>query len=57
LTTTAATIRIDGSGDAEIRAVDTLDAKLSGSGDVRYWGSPTITRSILGSGRIVKAGN
>lgn len=47
-------IRINGSGDASINAINYLNVSVSGSGDVKYSGNPTIETSISGSGSIRK---
>jgi len=48
-------VRISGSGDAEVQAIESLDIKISGSGDVRYHGDPKkIEQKISGSGSIKK---
>lgn len=49
-----ATIRIYGSGDADVYAAATLDVKVAGSGDVNYKGNAQISSSIAGSGRVKK---
>ena len=43
---------VTGSGDVEVHALRTLDARVTGSGDIRYRGEPSVTRSITGSGDI-----
>lgn len=45
-------IRIAGSGNTYIHAVDELDVSISGSGDVSYSGNPAITTKASGSGSI-----
>lgn len=49
-----ATIRIYGSGDADVFATARLDVHVAGSGDVRYKGDAQISSSIAGSGRVKK---
>ena len=49
-----ATIRIYGSGDADLFASMKLDVHVGGSGDVRYKGNPQVSSSIAGSGRVKK---
>ena len=45
-------IKISGSGDVDVWAVDYLKVKISGSGDVRYKGHPDLDISITGSGDV-----
>ena len=48
-----ATITINGSGDAEVFASDSISAKINGSGNIEYFGNPEIVDSIInGSGDI-----
>ena len=47
-------VRIAGSGDAEVTARKTLAVSIAGSGDVRYRGDPKLTRSIAGSGTVAR---
>ncbi len=48
-----ATARIDGSGNINVYASQTLDATIAGSGNIFYFGNPpTVRRSISGSGNI-----
>jgi Putative auto-transporter adhesin, head GIN domain len=49
-----ATIKIYGSGDAEVFADRKLDVHVAGSGDVDYRGSAQVSSSIAGSGRVKK---
>ena len=49
-----ATIRIYGSGDADLFASMKLDVHVGGSGDVRYKGNPQVSSSIAGSGTVKK---
>lgn len=49
-----ATVRIYGSGNADIFASVKLDVHVAGSGDVNYKGNPQISSSIAGSGRVKK---
>jgi len=49
------TVRVSGSGDANVVALESLDAKVSGSGDVRYRGDPPRTNtSVSGSGTVTR---
>ena len=47
-----AIITISGSGDAQVKLSQTLDASISGSGSVYYRGNPLITTHISGSGKV-----
>lgn len=48
-------IRISGSGDAEVTAKEALDVRVSGSGEVVYYGNPVnVNSAINGSGEIAK---
>ena len=48
----SATVRISGSGNADICVSDNLNANISGSGSINYRGNPQINSSISGTGRI-----
>lgn len=45
-------IRVSGSGDLYVNAIDYLEATISGSGNVFYHGNPQIKTSISGSGSV-----
>ncbi len=48
-------IKLSGSGDSKVYAVDSLIAELLGSGDVCYKGNPHFTHiNALGSGELIK---
>lgn len=47
-------IKINGSGNTSINALNSLKVNVKGSGDVRYSGDPTIKTSISGSGSVTK---
>jgi len=49
-----ATIKIYGSGDADVFASVKLDVHVAGSGDVHYKGNAQLSSSIAGSGRVKK---
>jgi hypothetical protein len=49
-----ATVKIYGSGDADIFASVKLDVHVAGSGDVNYKGNAQVSSSIAGSGRVKK---
>jgi len=52
LKTVNSTVRVSGSGDAEINASRKIDAAVSGSGDIRYTGGAKVASSKSGSGDI-----
>lgn len=53
LVTKKSTIKISGSGNAEVNVSEELNTKISGSGEVRYKGRPKIVnQQITGSGKI-----
>lgn len=54
LSTKVANCNIMGSGDIEIKAIDSLKAKVNGSGNIRYSGNPVGEIKVNGSGRIEK---
>ena len=45
-------LKITGSGDCEVNALETLNVKITGSGDVKYTGSPQISQKVTGSGKV-----
>jgi hypothetical protein len=45
-------VKVTGSGDAQVNAVERLQAQITGSGDIRYRGSPKSDARITGSGEI-----
>lgn len=47
-------VKISGSGSAEVVATQKLDSKIAGSGDVKYWGNASVNTSIAGSGSVRK---
>ena len=49
-----ATIKIYGSGNADVFVEGKLDVHVAGSGDVNYKGNAQISSSIAGSGRVKK---
>lgn len=49
-----ANINIAGSGNANVHASVTLDAKIAGSGNVYYKGSPQVSSKVVGSGSVIK---
>lgn len=55
LETRESTVKVSGSGNAEVSANDQLDVNISGSGDVRYKGTPAIDLQVSGSGKLVNA--
>jgi Putative auto-transporter adhesin, head GIN domain len=53
LVTASTSIRVSGSGDANINASDRIDAAVNGSGDIRYTGAAkTVNAQKSGSGDI-----
>ncbi len=46
-------VRIDGSGNAFVNAINSLIVKIYGSGNVYYTGNPLVDVEISGSGRLV----
>lgn len=49
-----ATVKIYGSGDADVFASVKLDVHIAGSGNVHYKGNAQVSTSIAGSGRVKK---
>jgi len=49
-----ATIKIYGSGDADVFVEGKLDVHVAGSGDINYKANAQISSSIAGSGRVKK---
>ncbi len=49
-----ATIKIYGSGDADVFVDGKLDVHVAGSGDVHYRGNAQVSSSVAGSGRVKK---
>ncbi|NLR56758.1 DUF2807 domain-containing protein [Chitinophaga polysaccharea] len=49
-----ASVKIAGSGDADVYASVKLDAKITGSGNVNYGGTPSVNSSVTGSGTVQK---
>jgi len=49
-----ATIKIYGSGNADLSVDGKLDVHVAGSGDVNYRGNAQVSSSIAGSGRVKK---
>ena len=47
---------INGTGAAEVNAVDELKASLTGMGSITYVGDPKVEKSIGGLGRVSKKG-
>jgi hypothetical protein len=48
------TVKIYGSGNADVFASVKLDVHVAGSGDVRYKGNAQTSSSIAGSGSVKK---
>lgn len=51
-----ASVRIDGSGSAEIAVREALDADIGGSGEIGYRGRPALRERITGAGRVTHLG-
>lgn len=49
-----AEVAIDGNGEVQLAANNTLAVRIDGVGQVRYHGNPAVTRSIRGVGSIEK---
>ena len=49
-----ATVKIYGSGNADLFVDGKLDVHVAGSGDVNYKGNAQVSSSIAGSGRVRK---
>lgn len=47
-------IKISGSGNAEVVATEKLSTKISGSGEIKYWGDAVVESKVSGSGHISK---
>lgn len=54
LQTEDATVKIAGSGNAEVFATANLDVHVMGSGEVRHRGNAQVNTKIQGSGSVVK---
>lgn len=50
-------VAVNGSGNATVWAVDTLDVSISVSGDVQFFGSPTLTEKISSGGDLTALGS
>ncbi len=49
-----ATVKISGSGNANLFADANLKASIAGSGDVKYSGNAAVDKNIAGSGSVIK---
>lgn len=47
-------VKISGSGSAQVVATEKLDTKIAGSGDVKYWGDASVSSKVAGSGTVSK---
>lgn len=47
-------IKISGSGNAEVVATEKLTSKIAGSGEIKYWGDAVVESKVSGSGHISK---
>jgi len=50
-----ASVRISGSGEAEVNVEERLDVLISGSGNVLFRGNPLLDIRISGSGQVIDA--
>ena len=48
-------IKISGSGDADVRVSEYLKIRIAGSGDIHYKGHPELDINISGSGHVIDA--
>lgn len=53
LHSTAARVRISGSGNVNLHVTDFLEGNITGSGHIYYTGNPSVSLSITGSGRLI----
>ena len=53
LTANTADITTEGSGNASITAITTLNANVEGSGTIHYAGKPDVSSSVDGSGAVI----
>ncbi len=50
-----ATVKLSGSGEAEVKVMEDLDVNITGSGNVYYMGAPArVNTKITGSGKVIK---
>jgi|GEM_PF-6453734 len=54
---TNVTVNMNGSGTAQVWAVEKLDVAINGKGQVTYFGEPTMNMSISGGGQLTGGGN
>ena len=45
-------VKISGSGSAEVVATQKLETNIAGSGDVKYWGDASVDSKVRGSGSV-----
>jgi hypothetical protein len=48
----SSTVKVTGSGDVYVYAIESLDIKVNGSGTVHYKGKPSLNTSVNGSGKV-----
>lgn len=53
LVANSAEMELNGSGNAEVTVISTLNAELSGSGTLRYRGTPEVNTHLEGSGSVI----
>ena len=56
LQSSQADVLIEGLGQVEIWATDTLTINIEGTGSVEYYGSPSVSQNIEGGGRVQSMG-
>ena len=54
---TNVTLNMNGSGSAQVWAVEKLDVTINGNGNVIYFGEPTMSMSMSGGGQLTGGGN
>ncbi len=54
---TNVTLNMNGSGSAQVWAVEKLDVTINGNGKVIYFGEPTMSMNISGGGQLTGGGN
>ncbi len=50
-------LNMNGSGAAQVWAVEKLDVTINGTGQVIYFGEPTMSMSVSGGGQVQGGGN
>ena len=52
-----ANVSVDGTANAFVWVLDSLDVVINGSGEVHYYGSPSVTQDISGTGSLTHLGS